>query len=144
MIENKKYEITFTKNTEVTFYDKNHRGITRVVNFGEKITATFIGVNAINAKFRDFRCGKELFSVSVYTFDSVRVAPTKRIKMKQVTVVLEIAIAMEVPVNVDDNAIKVIVKNSTTWDVNCEHPDANMVDVSDVLGITSITEATID
>lgn len=141
MTENKNYEITFTTDTEVTFYDKNHKAITRVVNVGEKITATFIGVNATNEKFRDFRCGKELFSVSVYTFDSIRVAHKKQIKIKQVTVVVEIAIALEVPMGMDINTIKDMVKNNTTWDVNSEHPDAKMVDVSDILGITSITEA---
>ena len=146
MIENKKYQITFTNDIEVTFYDKYYNDSTRLFKSGETITATFIGVNASNEQFRDFRSGKQIFSISACTFDSVRVAPKskKKVAMKQVTVVLEIAIAMEVPVSVDDNAIKVIVKNSTTWDVNCEHPDANMIDVSDVLGITSITEAEID
>lgn len=65
----------------------------------------------------------------------------KRIKIKQVTVVVEIAIALEVPMDMDINTIKDMVKNNTTWDVNSEHPDAKMVDVSDILGITSITEA---
>lgn len=73
MTKNKKYEITFTKDSEVTFYDKNYNDNTRLFKAGEKLIATFIGVNASNEKFRDFRCGKELLSVPLYTFDSVRV-----------------------------------------------------------------------
>jgi hypothetical protein len=144
MTENKKYEITFTKPIEITFFDKNYDGDNRVFKAGDKITATFLGASENNPSFRKFKKGKFIFAIPVYVFDSVRVAPKKRIKMKQVTVVVEIAIAMEVPVGMDLNTIKVMINNNTTWDVNCEHPDANMVDVSDILGITSITEATID
>jgi len=140
MTGNKKYEITFTKDTEVTFYDKVCNDTTKLYKAGEKLIAVFIGDNASKQSFRDFRSANRIFSIPVYVFDSIRVTPTKK-KMKQITVVVEIAIAMEVPMGMDINTIKDMIKNNTTWDVNSEHPDAKMVDVSDVLDITSITEA---
>lgn len=64
--------------------------------------------------------------------------------MKQVTVVLQVAITMEVPENMDLNSIPAIVTKETTWDVTCDNSNVNLVEVSDVLEITSLTEAPIE
>lgn len=141
MTKNKKYEITFTKDIEVTFYDKNYNDNTRLIKAGEKITATFIADN--NNNFKDFRCGKELFSIPTYTFDSIQVTPKKKVAMKQVTVVANIAITMEVPVDMDLDEVKRLTHFNTIWDCNTDHPNISLIEVSDIIGVDSITEAPI-
>ena len=66
---------------------------------------------------------------------------TKKVPMKQVTVVVQIAIVMEVPVSLTNPEIDELVKNETSWDVTS---DKNaVVEVSDILAVNSIVEASI-
>ena len=62
--------------------------------------------------------------------------------MKQITAMVQIAITLEVPNGMTTEAIKDMIKNNTSWDVTCDTRD--IVEVSDILAIDSITEATID
>lgn len=62
--------------------------------------------------------------------------------MKQVTVMVQIAITMEVPSGMTTEALKDMIKNDTTWDVTCDNHE--IVEVSDILAINSLTEANID
>ena len=62
--------------------------------------------------------------------------------MKQVTVMVQIAITMEVPSDMTTEALKEMVKNDTTWDVTCDNHE--IVEVSDILAINSLTEANLD
>ena len=143
MTGNKKYEITFTQDTEVTFYDKACNDTTKLYKVGDKLTAIFIGDNASNESFRDFRSANKIFSIPVYVFDSIRVSPKKRKKMKQVTVVIQIAVVMEVPEDITNPEIDDLVKNDTSWDVECNKKMVNIVEVSDILAVNSIVEATL-
>lgn len=63
--------------------------------------------------------------------------------MKQVTVVVPIAVTMEVPVDLTNSEIEALVKYDTNWDVNCDNTNVNIVEVSDALEVTSIVEAPI-
>ena len=71
-------------------------------------------------------------------------AKKKKIAMKQVTVVAQFAITMEVPANCNDEVIKKAITDFTTFDVECLHRDVNVVELSDIMEITSITEANLD
>lgn len=62
--------------------------------------------------------------------------------MKQVTVMVQIAITMEVPSDMSTESIKDMVRNDTTWDVTCDNHA--IVEVSDILAVNSIVEASID
>lgn len=62
--------------------------------------------------------------------------------MKQVTVMIQLALTMEVPSDMNTESIKDMIKNDTTWDVNCDKHE--IVEVSDILAINSLTEANID
>lgn len=62
--------------------------------------------------------------------------------MKQVTVMVQIAITMEVPSDMTTEALKDMVRNNTTWDVTCDNHE--IVEVSDILAINSVVEASID
>ena len=59
--------------------------------------------------------------------------------MKQVTVMVQIAITMEVPSDMSTEALKDMVLNDTTWDVTCDNHE--IVEVSDILDVNSISEA---
>lgn len=63
-------------------------------------------------------------------------------KMKQITAVVQVAVTMEVPAYLTTEVVKDLIKLNTTWDVTVE-PNADVVEVSDILEITSITEAEI-
>jgi len=67
-----------------------------------------------------------------------------RLFKKQVTVVIQVAIVMEVPVNLTNPEIDELVKNDTNWDVECDKKIVNVVEVSDILAVNSITEAHLD
>ena len=67
-----------------------------------------------------------------------------RLIKKQVTVVMQIAITMEVPVNLTNPEIDDLVKNETSWDVTCDATNVELVEVSDVIAVNCITEAKID
>ncbi len=62
--------------------------------------------------------------------------------MKQVTVMVQIAITMEVPSDMTTEALKDMVQNDTTWDVTCDNHE--IVEVSDILDVNSVVEASID
>lgn len=62
--------------------------------------------------------------------------------MKQVTVMVQIAITMEVPSDMSTEALKDMVLNDTTWDVTCDNHE--IVEVSDILDVNSVVEASID
>ena len=59
--------------------------------------------------------------------------------MKQVTVMVQIAITMEVPSDMSTEALKDMVRNDTTWDVTCDNH--GIVEVSDILAVNSVVEA---
>ena len=62
--------------------------------------------------------------------------------MKQVTVMVQIAITMEVPSDMTTEALKDMVRNDTTWDVTCDSHE--IVEVSDILDVNSVVEASLD
>lgn len=55
---------------------------------------------------------------------------------------VQIAITMEVPSDMTTEALKDMVKNDTTWDVTCDNHE--IVEVSDILVINSMSEANLD
>lgn len=52
---------------------------------------------------------------------------------------VQIALTMEVPSDMNTEAIKDMVKNDTTWDVTCDNHE--IVEVSDILAVNSISKA---
>jgi hypothetical protein len=60
----------------------------------------------------------------------------KKVAMKQVTVMVEVALTMEVPVDMDCDQVSEFVKNNTRWDVTTTKPNIEMVELSDILDVS--------
>ena len=60
----------------------------------------------------------------------------KKVHMKQVTVMVEVALTMEVPVDMDSEQVSEFIKNNTRWDVNTTNKNIEMVELSDILDVS--------
>lgn len=69
-----------------------------------------------------------------------------RLVRKQVTIVMEVAITLDVPKSTDIKHLDEVICNSAVMDITLVEPtiDCGEVEVSDILEITSITEAHLD
>lgn len=60
------------------------------------------------------------------------------IPMKQVTVMVEIALTLEVPITMDSDQISDFIKRDTSWEVTSHNRKINMVETSDILDVSDI------
>lgn len=105
--------------------------------------------NAISRKFHKHGMPKFSLSKNVNTesletlIDATIEFLTERFIKKQVTVVMQIAVTMEVPVTFEQEHIEDMIKHHSTVDVNIDCNRFDPIEVSDVIDITSYTEVSI-
>ena len=134
LVAGKFYLIKFTNDIEVTFYDRNYNDTTKLCKENSTRTAKVVGMNKNN--FVDLIIGANACSIPRESFIAYSL---QEFIMKQVTVMVHIAITMEVPSDMTTEALKDMVRNDTTWDVTCDNHE--IVEVSDILAVNSISEA---
>ena len=134
LVAGKFYLIKFTNDIEVTFYDRNYNDTTKLCKENSTRTAKVVGMNKNN--FVDLIIGATACSIPRESFIAYSL---QEFIMKQVTVMVQIAITMEVPSDMSTEALKDMVRNDTTWDVTCDNHE--IVEVSDILAVNSVVEA---
>jgi len=125
-----------------TFYYRRY-------NDGDMTCPQAIVFNALSRKFHKhgmpkLSLSKNLDAVRLETLmDATIQFLIERFIKKQVTVVMQIAVTMEVPVTFGQAHIEDMIKNHSTIDMELNCNKFEPVEVSDILDITSYTEVSI-